>query len=217
MRTTITAAILAAMPLAACSDPKAANEANFRKAIEPLVRDRFCRSIDDVDRMQVGNADEVTAWPLIVPVVPFQSHEPGGKAARALLEEAAREGLLDRRTETIVGRRVGYTEQPASREVIVYTPTDKGEVVFRPIERKAMSGMRTVPGACAAKAEVTEIVRWTDPADAFGATVSQVTYRYRGTDVGPVVPADQRTGFEEPKEATVTLVRSSDGWQPVGR
>lgn len=213
-------AITAVAALAACSDPHVANEATFRRAVEPLVRDRFCRVVDGVDRLQTAAAPasgEAPAWPLIVPASPSTASRQAGKLARAMLDEAAGAGLLDRRTETLSVRRVGYDEAASPRPVVLYRPTSEGAAIFRPVERETPSGIRVFPGACAGRAEVTEIVRWTEPTDALGATISQVTYRYRATDLTPLVPENERSAMEASKEATVTLVRASDGWRPAER
>ena len=77
--------------------------------------------------------------------------------------------------------------------------------------------MRPFPGVYVATGGVVDIVRWTDPADMLGRTLTEVTYTYRGTDLAFLVPQDQGAGIEQPKEAKVTLIPASDGWQPVGR
>ena len=56
---------------------------------------------------------------------------------------------------------------------------------------------------------------WTDPADVFGRTITQVTYRYSATDFPNSAPPEFRRQMTVPKKATVTLVCTNDGWQVV--
>ncbi|GAA3262603.1 hypothetical protein GCM10020258_27090 [Sphingomonas yabuuchiae] len=59
------------------------------------------------------------------------------------------------------------------------------------------------------------MVRWTDPADASGRTVSQVTFTYRGVEPLPGLPENVHSKITRPEERTVTLVRTNDGWDAL--
>lgn len=206
---------IGAIAVAGCSDPKAANEANFRKAIELGVRDRFCRNIE-VDRMGLDEK-RAAPWPVIVTAEPFKYADSEVRNGRDTLEQATKEGLLKRQTLTRPARHNGASEALTQQSLISYTPTSTGEGMFRVKDLRTASGYLPFPVLCPANGEVTRIVRWTDPADMFGQTITQVTYAYRGTDLSSLIPAGSRAGFETEKETTVALVGTNDGWQRMER
>lgn len=210
------AALAAALLTAGCSDPKAPNDANFRKVLEPLVRDRFCRGVD-ARRMSLASGSDVPPpFPIIVPATPtsFGSDAP----ARTMLEQAAAAGLLTRKVATQPAKRAQDGEELKPTALIFYEPTAKGAQIFRPVDRRLSNGqMAAFPAMCMGTGRIDSIVRWTDPGDAFGQTVTVVTYTYSATDVPADAPPRLREELARPKEAQATLVRASDGWQLMGR
>lgn len=68
-----------------------------------------------------------------------------------------------------------------------------------------------------------EVVRFTEPANAFGMTVTEVTYRYRLTNIpgwamNPAVAQafflqNQLAAEARPQEAKMDLILTSDGWR----
>ena len=100
--------------------------------------------------------------------------------------------------------------------LVVYTPTNAGKAVFRPVEREAADHrMHAYPEMCAGRGRIDKVVRWTEPAEMFGQTVSQVTYRHSATHVPASMPADVRATITRPQKATATLIKTNDGWQPA--
>lgn len=199
------------MPMA-CSDAQAPTDANFRKALEPIVKDAFCRTID-VDAMVAAGQDENAAIPIVVSPKPPGTYGAGEeRAAIAGLDEFARTGLLVRTEADAMAKRRGVSEEPDRHRLVSYAPTPKGEPYFRSLEWRTKTNHGVSPAVCAARAELVEIVRWTDPAELMGRTMTRVTYRYRGIDPIVGAPGDLKVALARPKERTTTLVLNNDGW-----
>jgi len=205
-KATAVSIIAMAFALGACSNGKAANEDNFRRVLEPVVADKFCRYID-VERLRLTQSTDLPAWPIVIPAEPMRYGDDG--KFRAMLGGAASEGML---TAT---RKTAPATQPLSAgpleptAVISYAPTDKGKSVFRTIERKGDA----IPVMCMGTGKIDKIVRWTEPADAFGQIMTQVTYTYSATDLPVGVPDAIKQQAKDPVEAKSTLVRIDGGWQ----
>ena len=209
--------VVVAIGLAGCSDANVPSEANFRKALEPVMKDVFCSTLQ-VDRLVPQGGDQDAAFPLVVSAaVPAFGFEER-KATRSMLDEAARRGLLTRtQGETVAGR--GSSDAPPVRQpTITYAPTDRGAEFFRGVEGRTVDHeARTFPAVCGATGEVVAVVRWTDPADLFGQKVSRVTYTYRGVDPIPMATDAERAKVAATQERTVPMVLASDGWRKASR
>lgn len=118
--------ISAMMLLAACSNGKEANEANFRKALAPLVSNKFCRPIN-VARVSLTEYDGSLppTFPIIVQVTPTLYGDD--KSERAMLAGAVQQGLLDRKESTVPAREAMRKDPLQPTAVITYQPTDKGK------------------------------------------------------------------------------------------
>ncbi|WP_174279098.1 hypothetical protein [Sphingomonas bacterium] len=205
--------------LAGCSNPKAANEQNFTRALEPLVADRFCHTID-ADWMTTSpqQGADGPVLPLMLRADPSARSGIGDRdaAIRTMLDGAAHDGLLTRTTTTVPARSQHYAEALAPTALVVYAPTAAGKAVFRAVEREnANHRPQPYPGLCLGRGRVDQVVRWTEPAEMLGRTVTQVTYRYSAADISAIVPPNLRVPMTEPKEATATLTKTSDDWQPA--
>lgn len=77
--------------------------------------------------------------------------------------------------------------------------------------------MLPFPAVCAAKGEIVDVVRWTEPADFGGRRISQVTYRFKGVEPLSIVPDKDKARMAQPREATLPLVLESDGWRVMPR
>ncbi|TPG42464.1 hypothetical protein EAH79_00765 [Sphingomonas koreensis] len=77
--------------------------------------------------------------------------------------------------------------------------------------------MVSLANICLADGQVDDIVRWTEPSDAFGQKYSTVTYKFSGTRLIPDLPAEAAATVRAPQETTITLVRTNDGWQPPSK
>lgn len=199
----LTGTVAAVLALSACSDTKTPNDVDFRKALEPVMRDIFCRTIP-IQRMSL-NDNLTQPFPIIVPVAPVEGADPDDARSRTLVEEAARDGLLTRTELNAPAKRADFTLPLTRQALISYTPTDRSKAYFRPVEAKTSSGMRAFPGVCAAKGDIVDVVRWTEPADALGRTVSQVTFTYRGVEPLPGLPENVRSKITQPEERTVIV------------
>lgn len=207
---------LATVGLAAgCSSRTAPTEANFRQVIEPLVKDRFCRPIALTMMSTLPSGSGLDpAFPIIIKAKPDDFAGTGDRNARVALEGAVAQGLLTRRTKTSPARLKDNSGDLSPTALMTYEPTEAGQAIFRAVEAKTYAGtMRAFPNLCLGSGKVDQIVRWTDPADMFGRTITQVTYRYSATDFPKATPPELRGQLTVPKVATVTLMRTNDGWQ----
>lgn len=202
--------------LAGCSDSKTPGKDAFRAALDPVVRDRFCGSID-VMNYEVEGQDGTAAFPIITS--PKREMAGPGSDGRsvAMLDAAAGMGLVTRTTFEKPARWRGSDRPFVSQPLIIYEPTAKGAPYFRSVERKATDRMVSVPSICIAKGEVVDVVRWREPVDFGGRRVTQVTYAYHGVDPIPAMPAAEQAEMAKPKEATASFELQSDGWRPMTR
>lgn len=210
-------ALLAIGALASgCSDHKGVSNANFRSVLEPVVRDAFCQTIDLPIMVADGRTDNAV-FPLTVPAKPPMFGSATYASMVAMLDDASRAGFLKRTAAEMPVKERGVS-LPASRQpVVTYAPTDKAAPYFRSVDRKTGVGMLPFPAVCAAKGELVDVVRWSEPADLGGRRVSQVTYRFRGVEPLSIVPDKDKARMAEPKEATLPMVLESDGWRVMPR
>ncbi len=204
--------MLACASLAACSDPKAVSEDNFRAAIEPTVKDAFCRQVGlPRYRLTEKAVNDLSAFPLVIAATPSQWSGSSETAMRTMLDAAANEGLLTRTAKTELAATEFSSDPLKPTPVLVFEPTSKGKNVFRGVGGKR--GGAEQPNVCLGDGKVDQIVRWTEPGDAFGQTMTQVTYTYSATNLADDLPKEMIEQASKPREAKVTLVKMSDGWQ----
>ena len=211
---------LALLTLAGCTKPNAPTKANFRKAIEPLVRDAFCTPIKvtPISDEEAGSPADRPAFPLVVRQKAPRSASDD-EQARPLLDGAAKQGLLIRTRKTVsLPPYPGSTDPKVPTEIVTYTPTAQAKDYFRGVTSRDYGGhMRSFANLCLGDGKLDDIVRWTEPADAFGQTLSTVTYQFSATNVMPSLPPEVRQKAQTPLETTVTLIQTSDGWEKAGR
>ena len=209
----VPAALLAIAGAASgCSDRMAPNDETFRRALQPVVRDAFCNTLD-VQLMVPAGQDQNAAIPIVASLKPPKTFgEARQQATLAALDEATRRGLLVRTETETLARPRSTREQPIRQRVVSYAPTSKGAAYFRAVERRTSTNGGMFPAVCSAQGEIVEIVGWSEPAELFGRTVSQVTYRYRGVDPIDGVSPELQVKLEQPQERTMTLQLNSDGW-----
>lgn len=205
------AVLIAATTVSACSDPKAASEANFRKVLGPAVADSYCQVLI-ANKLRISDEPNQPAWPLIVSP-PMPRTTDSDATERAVLDAGVAAGQLTR-TVGMGMAKSDYASGPMTRQAIVsYTPTSRGRERFRSSARGKPPAVANYPTVCAANGEIVKVIRWTDPQPtAFGMTISQVTYQYHGVDIDPSVPVDQHAKIEAPVEAMNVLTLANDGW-----
>lgn len=202
--------------LSGCGQSKATSKEVFAAALEPVVRDVFCHPID-VMRYEVEGEPGGSGFPIVTSPKPTLAGPGSDGKAVAMLEGLAHVGLVTRTTFEKPARWSGATKAFVRQPLISYAPTPKGAPYLHTVERKATSGMVSVPSFCLAKGEVVDVVRWIEPTDFAGHRVSQVTYTYHGVDPIPVMPPEEQTRISQPKEATMPFEMQSDGWRPMPR
>lgn len=162
-----------AMFVSACgNDPKAANAANFEKALNAHhAQMKQCVRIGSAP-----NADGIiqefrTDGDVQDKQLPFYN----GLVSLGLLEAVD----YQKDAKNFSGQVTGKADW------VGYKFSDSGRTFLRPpdMDNRAMStGARQL---CYGTPEVVEIINFTEPADAMGATVSNVQYTYRLVDVAP--------------------------------
>ncbi len=220
-RSSMSAAVLlfaTATGLSGCGQSKAPSKAAFAAALDPVVRDVFCHPID-VMRYEVEGEGEAkgSGFPIVTSPKPTMAGPGSDGKAVAMLDGLAGVGLVTRTTFEKPARWNGSDNAFVRQLLISYAPTPKGAPYLHTVERKATSGMVSVPSFCLAKGEVADVVRWTEPTDIAGHRVSQVTYTYHGVEPIPVMPPAEQARLAEPKESTMPFELQSDGWRPMPR
>ena len=214
----VAATLLAiSLVMSGCSDSKGASDANFRSALEPVVRDAFCQTIDLPIMVADGRTDAAAVFPLTVPTKPPMFGSATYASMVSMLDDASRAGFLTRTVAEMLVKERGVSLPPSRQAVVTYALTDKGAPYFRSVDRKTGVGMLPFPAVCAAKGELVDVVRWTEPADFGGRRVSQVTYRFKGVEPLSIVPDGDKARMAQPREATLPLVLESDGWRVMPR
>ena len=194
--------------LAACGSPKDANNSNFEKALDA----HFAKNCITVQPM-VLSADQ-NAYPMTV------SLEPKDAFAQARVDQlnAMRTQPLDPLVAAGVLSVSDGTKKVkplfGNNEITVptkvYAVTDAGKKALVSPDSSAM---------CVGHYKVDEVARFTEPNNALGQTISQVSFTVSPVDVPDWAKGDEvRKAYgldnklAQHAKATRTLVLASDGW-----
>jgi len=177
MRSVVVLAAVAAL-VAGCSDPKAASKKNFETVINDWIsKNPPCLSLPYSGVRAADSAADAGVFPLYVEAA--VSDHPvrleNQKKAAAPFEALEVAGLLKAEPAEIT--QSGFFAGPQPKlAVVAYTLTPEGEKAF---SAKGNSRMMADPSFCYGEPSVKEIVRFTEPGDMMGMTVSQVEYTYQ--------------------------------------
>jgi hypothetical protein len=205
--------------LASCSDPKVANENNFRRAISHwIAKDPPCLQLLN-EGMHLPNRPG-GAYPryLESPTEPNlrQVERENRLKAVAPYDALVDVGLL-KATHTRLAQS-GWFGEDKNVAVIAYDLTDKGKQTVAKDAKNAFGQPNTL---CYGKPKVDEIVHFTEPSDAMGMKLSQVSYRYHVADLPDWVnDAKVKAAFPDIAEhladhldGKATLVLTNEGWK----
>ena len=177
MRSVVVLAAVAAL-VAGCADPKAASEKNFETAINDWIsQNPPCLSLPYSGVRAADRAADAGVFPIYVEaaVSDHPRRLENQKKAAAPFEALAAAGLLKGEPTEIT--QSGYFAGPQPKlAVVAYSLTPEGEKAF---SEKGNSRMMADPSFCYGEPAVKEIVRFTEPGDMMGMTVSQVEYTYQ--------------------------------------
>ena len=174
--TNLTKAILllsGAALLSACEDgPKAANKANFEKALN----DYYAQIKQCVNIGSAANSDGI--------IQEFRTDGSVQDKQLPLYNGLVSLGLLEavtyqKDTKNFSGQVTG------SADWVGYKFSNKGESFLRPVSLDKGAFSTGARQLCYGTPQVVEIVNFTEPAEAMGAKVSNVQYTYRLVDVAP--------------------------------
>lgn len=198
------ALIAAAIFVSGCSDPKAANEKNFKISIQKTLDDKYPRCYFTGD------------FPVTTSKILFNKKAYAALVAVGLLSvkdepHEVKVSFLSDKTKTIM--------EP------VFRLTEKGNEFYKADVGKAgMMFQEGKGGFCFGKATVKQITEFTAPADAGGVQLSQVTFTYQVSDLPawaklPEISAaiaalkDAVESEKKPLEGTAMLILTNNGWK----
>jgi hypothetical protein len=178
MRSVVVIAAVAAV-VAGCSDPKVASKKNFETAINDWIsQNPPCLSLPYSGVRAADRGADAGVFPLYVEAA--VSDHPvrleNQKKAAAPFEAMEAAGLLKAEPAEIT--QSGFFAGPQPKlAVVAYTLTPEGEKAFKP--RGEGGFWSSQPGFCYGEPAVKEIVRFTEPGEMMGMTVSQIDYTWQ--------------------------------------
>lgn len=202
------AAISIVVALAACGSAKDANNGNFEKALNA----HFARECIPVQPFVMA---ENRQYPLVVALQPnptIASLQAGVDQANSNatrpLDVLAKVGLLSVANGTLKKRNWFGTEYTAPTKT--YSLTDAG--------KKALASPDELT-LCAGHYKVDDVARFSEPSNALGHTISEVSFTFSPTDVPAWTKDDGvqkayglNARLTDHAKGTRTLVLASDGW-----
>jgi hypothetical protein len=164
--------------VAGCSNPKAADKKNFETAINDWIsKNPPCLSLPHGSVRAADRPADAEIFPLYVEaaVSDHPMRLENRRKAAAPFEVLAAAGLLKGEPAEIA--QSGYFGGPQPKlAVVAYTLTPEGEKAF---SEKGNSRLIATPSFCYGEPDVKEIVRFTEPGEMMGVTVSQVDYTWQ--------------------------------------
>ena len=204
-----TLAIAAAV--SACSDPKAASKENFKKAIQAQIDAEHGRPACAELVFYSGKVSDDGAV-----TVAGNTYAKDSLAAADALVEA---GLMTRADDEVEQVGAGSL-RPAKVPAFRYQVTEEGKKYRTAPERTPFSRSRGMH-FCTGRTSIKDVTLFTEPTDALGHKVSNVTYTAVLTDaaawalkpeVQKAFPRLARELAAEPVEKKATVVLTSEGW-----
>lgn len=199
--------------LTACSSKTDANEENFRAVIAQQIRDSRCETLplSNVPLTKESSGSNT------LPILRVAKYEAGyGALDDAPLKELVAVGLFTRDLKTMPAFSgfSGIHGKPEPVDVAVYAPTNKARPVMRMVQRKTSAGKpHDYQALCRADSEVESIDNFTKPSEAFGATVSIVSYTSRPKQSGKQKALFPLSGAAAaPRQEKMTLFLTDKGW-----
>ncbi|MFM0124220.1 MULTISPECIES: hypothetical protein [Paraburkholderia] len=202
------AAMTAVLALAACGSPKDANNGNFEKALNA----HFARECIPVQPFVMA---ENRRYPLVVALQPkptIASLEAGVEQANASatrpLDVLVHAGLLSVSEGT--AKKRGWLGGEYVAPTKTYSLTDAGKKALVSEDELTL---------CAGHYKVDEVARFSEPSNALGHTISEVSFTFSPTDVPSWAKDDGvqkayglNARLADHAKGTRTLVLASDGW-----
>ncbi|WP_333877535.1 hypothetical protein [Methylobacter sp.] len=159
LRSTIFAVAVA---IVGCSDPKAANEDNFKVSIQAYLD---------------------TAYPkcYLYTELPTTIGDFDLNRIKEKLQALAKAGIVSKKEGS---REISdyFSRVKKTVPAPLFDLTDEGRKYYKPDIEKTLGG-KSVGGFCFGKARIKEITQFTEPADLFGQKVSSVNYTYEVYDL----------------------------------
>ena len=189
---------LLVVALIGCSNPKEASEKNFEVAIQRFLDAGFPVCVIN-QNFPVDN-------------IGFSFHNNF-----EVFDEMTKLGLLSK-TETTKKSVNKYTK---ATKVATYDLTDEGKKFYQ-----QPSAKKSIGGFCFGKAKVEEIIDFTQPADMFGKTISEVNFTYIVSNIPDWAKKPEITSLneqikklveatEKPVKVDAKMVLTNKGWKHI--
>jgi hypothetical protein len=192
-------ALLAAVSVLACSNPKDATKSNFSRALQAYHDEaKACLRVD----------------------VRFPHEAEKGSSTLPVLQELAARGLLTANDTQKVVQQVALFGAPPTRKVdaTAFALSDAGKAISR-----EETGWTHSTAFCFGTPKGVEVTSFTEPADMMGVRISQVTYTYQVNDIADWADSETlRKHSRElaravaskgtPAQNKAALVLMNDGW-----
>lgn len=161
-----TAALLIAV--SGCTDPKAANEENFKKAIQAYLDTTY-------PKCYVNTEFPITIdWDI--------------SGIKGKLRALAKVGLVEESEGQV--ERPGFGNKKNFASAPSFDLTDEGKKYYKTDVAKTL-GRKTLGGFCVGKATVMEVSQFSEPSDMFGQRISRVNYTYEVSDLPSWARSDE--------------------------
>jgi hypothetical protein len=203
---------------AGCADPKEASKGNFEKAINDWIgTNPPCLSIPG---SSIKAADSDAPFPRFVDASPVTAKYAVESRQRQLapFDAMVDAGLL-RVEETTIKAKSGWGNDVHEVPVRSYDLTEAGKNALTTKGEKT-AFLEPSQQFCYGKPQVDEIVQFTEPGDAMGMKVAQVSYRYHLGDL-PQWAKNQKMRAAFPQlerdskdsiDAKAAVILTNEGW-----
>lgn len=160
----ILATVAVSIAVTGCSDPKAANEKNFKVAMQSYLDKEYpkCYFVEKFPKTVefYGIEDQQHRT--------LQALTKAGMLSMKEIERSELKGIFGGATKTLVKSTFDLTEE--------------GKKAYKPDAKKNYKG-ESIGGFCFGKATVKTVTQFSEPADMFGQRVSRVNYEYVVSDL----------------------------------
>jgi hypothetical protein len=164
----LAATVTLLVAVSGCSDPKAANEENFKKATQEYLDTTY-------PKCYVHTEFPVTIdWDI--------------SGIKGKLQALAKVGLVVESEGKI--ERSGFGNKKNFVTAPSFDLTDEGRKFYKANIAKTLGG-KTLGGFCVGKATVTEVSQFSEPSDMFGQRISRVNYTYKVSEFPSWAKSDE--------------------------
>lgn len=205
----IVEAVLIVPLMTGCGSAKDANKDNFENAINAQLNES-CIGV----QFPLNMFSTTTTFPISIQLIQSRRSDPDQVAKQNAEMLAPYEALVGAGLLAGSDGQVKQTSWGGEKEAPgkIYSLTDAGKkALYKP----------TSTAFCAGRLKVNEVINFTEPGNAMGVTISQVTYTVKAVDVPAWAQSEAvKSAFpklanqiENQSERQATLILQNDGWK----